>query len=45
VGFFVVLQYLHDIMDGAERVCFFKEVLCDAGGGWVVFVETILYRN
>jgi hypothetical protein len=38
-AFFVVLQYLHDIMDGTERVCFFKEVLCEAGGGWIVFVE------
>jgi hypothetical protein len=26
-AFLVVVQYLHDVMDGAERVSFFEEVL------------------
>jgi hypothetical protein len=31
-AFLVVVQYLHDLVDGTEEVCFFDEVLCKAGG-------------
>jgi hypothetical protein len=34
----MVVQYMHDVVDGAERVCFVKEVLCEAGG-WAIVVE------
>jgi hypothetical protein len=37
-AFLVVVQYLHDVVDGAEGVSFFEEVLCEAGG-WAVVVE------
>jgi hypothetical protein len=37
-AFLVVMQYVHDVVDGAERVCFIKKVLCEAGG-WAIVVE------
>jgi hypothetical protein len=31
-AFTMVVQYLHDVADGAEPVCLMKEVLCETGG-------------
>jgi hypothetical protein len=30
-SFFVVLQHLHSVVYGAERMCFFIKVFCEAG--------------
>jgi hypothetical protein len=37
-AFSVVVQYMHDVMDRADRVCFVEEVLCEAGR-WAIVVE------
>jgi hypothetical protein len=37
-AFPVVVQYMHDVVDGAERVCFVEGVLCEAGR-WAVVVK------
>jgi hypothetical protein len=39
VGAFpVVVKYMRDVVDGAKRVCFVEEVLCEAGR-WAIVVE------
>jgi hypothetical protein len=37
-AFLVVVQYLHDVVDGTERVRFFEQLLCEAGG-WAIVVN------
>jgi hypothetical protein len=37
-AFLVVVQYLHDVVDCAEGVSLFEEVLYESGG-WAVVVE------
>jgi hypothetical protein len=37
-AFLAVVQYMPDVVDGAERVCFVEEVLCEAGR-WAIVVE------
>jgi hypothetical protein len=34
----MVMQYLRDVVDGADGVCLVEEVLCETGG-WAVVVE------